>query len=75
MDERNDNKGKDTFDLSDWWKSNCTTLPAFKDVFRTVLTNSCPPQDERLFTSFNKDGKDYRFIGKLTTFLEFQKFI
>jgi hypothetical protein len=28
-EERNDIKGKDTFDLSDWWKSNCVTLPTF----------------------------------------------
>ena len=27
--ERKDIKGKDTFDLSDWWKSNCATLPGF----------------------------------------------
>ena len=24
---RKDSKDKDTFDLSDWWKSNCGTLP------------------------------------------------
>ena len=29
FDERKDNKGKDNFDLSDWWKSNCGKLPAF----------------------------------------------
>ena len=29
FEERNDNNGKDTFDLSDWWKSNCVTLPGF----------------------------------------------
>ena len=23
FEERKDSKGKDTFDLSDWWKSNC----------------------------------------------------
>ena len=33
-------KGKDTFDSSDWWKSNCVTLPGFTYVFRAVLTNS-----------------------------------
>ena len=27
FEERKDNKGKDTFDLSDWWKSNCATHP------------------------------------------------
>ena len=27
FEERKDSKGKDTFDLSDWWKSNCATLP------------------------------------------------
>ena len=26
FEERKDSKGKDTFDLSDWWKSNCATL-------------------------------------------------
>jgi len=31
-----DNKGKDTFDLSDWWKSNCAMLPAF--AFRVVCS-------------------------------------
>ena len=25
FEERKDIKGKDTFDLSDWWKSNCAT--------------------------------------------------
>jgi hypothetical protein len=32
FEERKDRKGKDTFDLSDWWKSNCATLPAFACV-------------------------------------------
>ena len=27
FEERKDSKGKDTFDLSDWWKSNCATHP------------------------------------------------
>ena len=26
FEERKDSKGKDTFDLSDWWKSNCAPL-------------------------------------------------
>ena len=46
FEDRTDNQGKDTFDLSDWWKSNCATLSGFTYVFRTVLTNSpnsCPP--------------------------------
>ena len=53
-ERRKDSKGKDTFDLSDWWKSNCATLPGFAYVLRAVLTNSpnsCPP--ERLFSIFN----------------------
>jgi hypothetical protein len=50
-EERKDIKGKDTFDLSDWWKSNCATLPTFGYVLREVLTNSCP--SERLFSVFN----------------------
>ena len=29
FEERKDRKGKDTFDLSDWWKSNCATLSGF----------------------------------------------
>jgi hypothetical protein len=52
--ERKDGKGKDTFDMSDWWKANCAKLPAFTYVLRAVLTNSpnsCPP--ERLFSIFN----------------------
>jgi len=40
FEERKDSKGKDTFDLSDWWKSNCATLPGFAYVLRVVLTNS-----------------------------------
>ena len=59
FEERKDSKGKDTFDLSDWWKSNCATLSGFAYVFRTVLTNSpnsCPL--ERLFSIFNATYND-----------------
>ena len=59
FEERKDSKGKDTFDLSDWWKSNCATLPGFTYVLRAVLTNSpnsCPP--ERLFSIFNTTYND-----------------
>jgi hypothetical protein len=35
--ERKDGKGKDTCDMSDWWKANCAKLPA---VLRAVRTNS-----------------------------------
>ena len=58
-EERKDRKGKDTFDLSDWWKSNCVTLSGFTYVLRAVLTNSpnsCPP--ERLFSLFNATYND-----------------
>ncbi len=54
FEERKDNKGKDTFDLSDWWKSNCATLTGFTYVFCAVLTNSpnsCPT--EHLVSIFN----------------------
>ena len=54
FEERKDSKGKDTFDLSDWWKSNCATLPEFAYVLRAVLTNSpnsCPL--DSLFSIFN----------------------
>ena len=54
FEERKDSKGKDTFDLSDWWKSNCETPPGFTYVLCAVLTNSpnsCPP--ESLFRIFN----------------------
>jgi hypothetical protein len=47
FEERKDIKGKDTFALSDWWKSNCATLPGFTYVLRAVLTNSpnsCPSE-------------------------------
>ena len=53
FEERKDSKGKDTFDLPDWWKSNCGALLAFTYVLRAVLTNypnSCPP--ECLFSIF-----------------------
>ena len=59
FEERKDSKGKDTFDLSGWWKSNCATLPGFAYVLRVVLTNSpnsCPP--ERLFSIFNSTYND-----------------
>jgi hypothetical protein len=59
FEERKDSKGKDTFALSDWWKSNCATLPGFAYVLRAVLTNSpnsCPP--ERLFSIFNATYDD-----------------
>ena len=59
FEERKDSKGKDTFDLSDWWKSNCATLPAFAYVLRVVLNNSqnsCPP--EHLFSIFNTTYND-----------------
>jgi hypothetical protein len=59
FEERKDSKGKDTFALSDWWKSNCATLPGFAYVLRAVLTNSpnsCPP--ERLFSLFNATYND-----------------
>ena len=45
--------------LSDWWKSNCATLPGFAYVLRAVLTNSpnsFPP--ERLFSIFNTTYDD-----------------
>ena len=57
--ERKDVKGKDTFDMSDWWKANYSKLPAFTYVLRTVLTNSpnsCPP--ESLFSIFNSTFND-----------------
>ncbi len=59
FEERKDSKGKDTFHLSDWWKSNCATLSGFAYVLRAVLTNSpnsCPP--ERLFILFNATYND-----------------
>jgi len=59
FEERKDRKDKDTFDLSDWWKSNCATLPGFTYVLRAVLTNSpnsCP--SESLFSIFNVTYND-----------------
>ena len=56
FEERKDIKGKDTFDLSDWWKSNCVTLPGFAYVLCVVMTNSpnsCPP--ESLCSTFKCD--------------------
>ena len=59
FEERKDRKGKYTFDLSDWWKSNCATFPGFTYVFRVVMTNSptsCPT--ERLCRIFNATYND-----------------
>ena len=54
FEERKDSKGKDTFELSDWWKSNCATLPGFAYVLRAVLTNSPNSSpSESLFSIFN----------------------
>ncbi len=36
FEETKDSKDKDTFDLSDWWKSNCTTLPGFTYVLTLI---------------------------------------
>jgi hypothetical protein len=59
FEEKKNSKGKDTFDLSDLWKSNCATLPAFAYVLHAVLTNSpdsCPP--ESVFSIFNATHND-----------------
>ena len=59
FEERKDSNGKDTFVLSDWWKTNGSTIPGFTYVFRAVLTNSpnsCPP--ECLFSIFNTTYDD-----------------
>jgi hypothetical protein len=59
FEERKDSNGKDTFDSSDWWKSNPATLPAFANMVRAVLTkspNSWPP--ESLFSIFNATYND-----------------
>ncbi len=59
FEEGKDSEGKDTFDLSDWWKSNSGTLPGWTYVLRAVLTNSpnsCP--FERLFSIFNTTYND-----------------
>jgi hypothetical protein len=59
FEERKENKGKDAFDLSDWWTSNCATLPDFTYVLCVVVTNSpnsCPT--ESLFIIFNTTYND-----------------
>ena len=62
FEERKDSKGKDTFDLSDWWKSNCATLPGFTSVLRAVLTNSLShptlAHQSVWFSIFNTTYKD-----------------
>ena len=59
FEEWKNSKGKDTFDLSDWWKSNCVTLPGFTYVFRVVLTNSPNSwPSECLFSIFNETYND-----------------
>ncbi len=49
FEETKESKGKDIFDLPDWWKSNCATLPAFAYMLHAVLANSpnsCPPYQQ-----------------------------
>ena len=59
FEERKDSKGKDTFDLSGWWKSNCATLPVFAYVLCAVLTNSPNSYpSECLFSIFNTTYND-----------------
>ena len=59
FEERKDSKGKDTFDLSDWWKSNCATLPGFTYVLRAVMANSPNSfPSESLFSIFNATYDD-----------------
>jgi hypothetical protein len=55
FEERKDSKGKDTFALSDWWKSNCATLPGFAYVLRAVLTNSSCVSLLRRYMSLSAD--------------------
>ncbi len=53
------NREKDTFDLSDWWKSNCGTLSGFTYVLCAVLTNSPNSYPtERFFSLFNTTYDD-----------------
>ncbi len=56
FEERKDSKGKDTFDLSDWWKSNCATLSGFAYVLRAVLTNSPNSYPSDKLTQFLPSG-------------------
>ena len=57
FEERKDSKGKDKFDLSDWWKLNCAT--GFTYVLRVVLTNSPNSRlSECLFSIFNATYHD-----------------
>ena len=44
--ERNDVKGNDTFDISDWWKTNCVKLPVFTYVLRTFDTDQKTSYDD-----------------------------
>jgi hypothetical protein len=54
FEERKDSKGKDTFDLSDWCKSNSETLSGFTYV--TNLPKFCP--SESVFSIFNVTYND-----------------
>jgi hypothetical protein len=56
FEERKDSKGKDTFDVSDWWKSNCATLPAFAYVLLAVLTTVTHPPLARLSVSLASEA-------------------
>ena len=49
--ERKDDKGQDTFDISDWWKGNCVKLPAFTDVLRAMITSLTHPTAAHLSVS------------------------
>ena len=58
-ESRNDAKGKDNFDIRNWWAKVKAQLPAWARVLRALLAhspNSCPP--ERLFSILNDTFDD-----------------
>ena len=70
--EVKDGKGKDTFDISDWWKANCAKLPAFTYVLRVVLTNSPNSYPPECFSVsiFNSTFDDDQNLNCLTEYMQ-----
>ena len=70
LEEREDAKGNDTFDMEAWWKSQRGDLRAWASVLRAVLChvpNSCPP--ERAFSILNDCIDD----GQYNAFADYKK--
>ena len=57
FEENKDRKGKDTFDLSDWWKSNCATLPSHTDYIQVSMQTQLQQTSTLVVDCLDQRGK------------------